>query len=73
LEDQAFLARNSAREGRFGLDDEVKHWVKRAIALSNGSMCIVKLVFYEKFTTRIGGITNKIVNHARDCTVWIIA
>jgi len=54
---KAFLIRNSAREGRFGLDDEVKQWVKRAIALDNGEMCIIKLVFYEKFTARVGGIT----------------
>ena len=54
---EAYLIRNSAREGRFGLDDEVKHWVKRAIALDSGEMCIIKLVFYEKFETRVGGIT----------------
>jgi serine/threonine protein kinase len=57
LEGKAFLIRNSAREGRFGLDDEVKHWVKRAIDLESGEMCIIKLVFYEKFVTCIGGIT----------------
>jgi Protein kinase domain len=57
LEGKAYLIRNSAREGRFGLDDEVKHWVKRAIALDSGEMCIIKLVFYEKFSTNIGGIT----------------
>jgi serine/threonine protein kinase len=53
---EAYLIRNSAREGRFGLDDEVKHWVKRAIVLHSGEMCIIKLVFYEKFTAHIGGI-----------------
>ena len=57
LDGKAFLIRNSAREGRFGLDDEVKHWVKRAIALDSGELCIIKLVYYEKFFTRIGGIT----------------
>jgi hypothetical protein len=57
LEGKAFLIRNSAREGRFGLDDEVKHWVKRAIDLESGEMCIIKLVFYERFFTSIGGIT----------------
>ena len=57
LEGKAFLIRNSAREGRFGLDDEVKHWVKRAIDLESGEMCIIKLVFYERFDTCIGGIT----------------
>ncbi len=57
LGDNAYLIRNNAREGRFGIDDEVKHWVKRAVALDSGEMCIVKLVFYEKFMTRIGGLT----------------
>lgn len=57
LADRAYLIRNSAREGRFGLDDEVKHWVKRAIALDSGEMCIIKLIFYERFTTQVGGIT----------------
>lgn len=56
LNGRPYLIRNNAREGRFGLDDEVKHWVKRSIDLTNGDMCIVKLVFYEKFTTSVGGI-----------------
>jgi hypothetical protein len=51
-----FLVRQNAKEGRFGLDDEVKHWVKRAIDLRSGEMKIVKLVFYEKFVTRVGDI-----------------
>ncbi|MFZ0724493.1 MAG: hypothetical protein WAM61_01785 [Desulfobacterales bacterium] len=53
---QPFLVRQNAREGRFGLDDEVKHWVKRAIDLRSGEMKIIKLVFYEKFVARVGGI-----------------
>jgi hypothetical protein len=56
LADRPYLIRNSAREGRFGLDDEVKHWVKRAIDLGRGEMCIIKLVFYEKFVASVGGI-----------------
>jgi hypothetical protein len=51
-----FLVRNNAREGRFGLDDEVKHWVKRSIDLVSGEPKIIKLVFYEKFMTSIGDI-----------------
>ncbi|MGD8513295.1 MAG: serine/threonine protein kinase, partial [Deltaproteobacteria bacterium] len=31
-----YLIRHNAKEGRFGLDDEVKYWVKRAIDLTNG-------------------------------------
>ena len=53
---QPYLIRNSAREGRFGLEEEVKHWVKRAIDLNRKQMCIVKLVFYEKFVASVGGI-----------------
>jgi hypothetical protein len=45
-----YLIRHNAKEGRFGVDDEVKFWVKRAIDLKSGSPKIIKLVFYEKFT-----------------------
>jgi hypothetical protein len=32
-----YLIRHNAREGRFGIDDDVKFWVKRAIDLKNGA------------------------------------
>ncbi len=51
-----YLIRHNAKEGRFGVDDEVKFWVKRSIDLESGSLKIIKLVFYEKFKSRIGGI-----------------
>ncbi|NJL59129.1 MAG: hypothetical protein HC887_05260 [Desulfobacteraceae bacterium] len=51
-----YLIRHNAKEGRFGLDDEVKFWVKRAIDLNTGETKIIKLVFYEKFMAHIGGI-----------------
>lgn len=51
-----YLIRHNAKEGRFGIDDDVKFWVKRAIDLKNGDLKILKLVFYEKFTSTIGGI-----------------
>jgi len=50
-----YLIRHNARS-RFGLDDEIKYWVKRAIDLRDGSTKIIKLVFYERFNTTIGGI-----------------
>jgi len=56
LSGRPYLIRQSAKEGRFGLDDEVKHWVKYAIDLANDTRCIIKLVFHEKFSCRIGGI-----------------
>jgi hypothetical protein len=56
LDGRPYLVRNSIREGRFGLEDEIKHWVKRSIDLTSGAMRILKLVFYERFTATIGGI-----------------
>jgi len=56
LNGRHYLIRNSAKEGRFGLDDEIKHWVKRSIDLEQGEMCILKLVFYEKFVASVGDI-----------------
>jgi len=56
LDGKAYLIRNNAKEQRFGLDDEVKFWVKRAIDLEDGSLKIMKLVFYERFMSHIGDI-----------------
>jgi hypothetical protein len=56
LNDTPYLVRHNAKEGRFGLDDEVKFWVKRAIDLITGETRIIKLVFYENFIAKIGGI-----------------
>jgi len=56
LDKKLYLVRHNAKEGRFGLDDEVKHWVKRAIDLEDGSLKIIKLVFYEKFVSKIGNM-----------------
>jgi hypothetical protein len=56
LDGTPYLVRHNAKEGRFGLDDEVKFWVKRAIELPGGGTRIIKLVFHEKFTARIGDI-----------------
>lgn len=56
LDGNPFLIRHNAKEGRFGLDEEEKFWVKRSIDLSSGMTRIIKLVFYEKFNARIGDI-----------------
>lgn len=52
----AYLVRQNAKEGRFGLDDEEKFWVKRAVDLASGQRKIIKLVFHEHFTAHIAGI-----------------
>jgi hypothetical protein len=48
--------RSYEREGRFGLDEEPKYWVRRAIDLTDGSVKIVKFVFHETFETSIGEV-----------------
>ena len=57
LGQDAYLVHHNAKEGRFGLDDEVKYWVKHAIDLKTGQRKIIKLEFFEKFDAKIGGFT----------------
>lgn len=49
-----YLITGYEREGRFGIDDEPKYWVKRAIDLMTGESRILKLVFYENFEITLG-------------------
>jgi serine/threonine protein kinase len=56
LGEKTYLIRHNAKEGRFGIDDDEKFWVKRAFDLQDGSRKILKLVFHERFITRIGDI-----------------
>lgn len=57
LDGVPYLIRHNAKELRFGLDDEEKFWVKRAIDLESGRQKILKLVFYEKFIATVGDIS----------------
>ncbi|MBI5583849.1 MAG: hypothetical protein HY892_08490, partial [Deltaproteobacteria bacterium] len=57
LNGHPYLIRHNAKEMRFGLDDEPKHWVKNAIDLEDGGRKVIKLVFYEKFFSTVGGVT----------------
>ncbi|MDH3327999.1 MAG: serine/threonine-protein kinase [Desulfobulbaceae bacterium] len=59
LENNMYWIKGYEKEGRFGLDDEPKYWVRRAICLSDGSTKILKLVFHEEFETKIGGVVIK--------------
>jgi hypothetical protein len=56
LDGNPFLIRHNAKEGRFGLDDEEKFWVKRSIDLRSGVTKVIKFVFFEEFIARIGEI-----------------
>lgn len=57
LEGRPYLIRNVEKEGRFGIDEQPKFWVRRAIDLITGETKIIKLVFWERFTARVGGIS----------------
>lgn len=56
LNDVPYFVRNNEREGRFGLEDEQKFWVKRSINLQTGEVKILKWVFREKFNSKIGNL-----------------
>jgi hypothetical protein len=54
LEGRRFVIRGVTYEGRFGLDEEPKHWVKTGLDMDDGSAKIIKLVFFERFKLPIG-------------------
>ncbi len=49
-----FLIRGNEHEGRFGLDDQPKFWVKRALDLNTGKTHVLKLVIQESFKVSVG-------------------
>jgi len=51
-----YFVRNNEREGRFGLEDEPKFWVKRSVNLQTGELKVLKWVFKERFEARIGNL-----------------
>jgi serine/threonine protein kinase len=61
LEGSLFLIRGNEHEGRFGIDDQPKFWVKRAIDLETGKTHILKLVFHEEFHAQVGSLHVKCV------------
>ncbi len=56
LEGVPFLIRGNEREGRFGLDEQPKFWVKRAVDLLSGRTHILKLVIEESFKVSVGSL-----------------
>ena len=55
LEGERFVITGTEYEGRFGLSEQPKPWVKRAVAWEDGSAKIIKLVFHEHFERVVGG------------------
>jgi hypothetical protein len=60
-----YFVRNNEREGRFGLDDEPKFWVKRSLNLLTGELKILKWVFRERFHVKIGNLVFDCVRSPR--------
>jgi len=54
LDGNDYLVVGQAREGRFGIDDQPKFWVKFVADLTYGDKKIIKLVFHERFDSRVG-------------------
>lgn len=65
LNERPYLMRNYEREGRFGIDEQPKFWVRRALDLSDGSLKVMKMVFHETFSVHVGGIVFDCVRSPR--------
>jgi hypothetical protein len=52
-----FLVVAYTREGRFGVDDQIKPWVPKVEDLATGKKQILKLVFHETFDFNFGSFT----------------
>ena len=59
IADKDFLVTGNTYEGRFGIDEQPKFWVKKALDLDDGSKKIIKLVFTEEMTSSFGPFTFK--------------
>jgi len=49
-----FLVTAYTKEGRFGVDEQIKQWVPRVEDLATGEKQILKLVFHETFDIKLG-------------------
>ncbi len=57
LGEKPYLIRHNEREGRFGIEEQQKFWVKRAVDLIDGSIKILKLTFHERFVAKVGELS----------------
>ena len=56
VDNRYLLVVGYTKEGRFGVDEQPKQWVPKVYDLVNGERLIVKLVFHERYTIRMGGL-----------------
>ncbi|MDR2550245.1 MAG: hypothetical protein LBD10_08630 [Desulfobulbus sp.] len=54
VEGRYFLITSYTKEGRFGVDEQIKPWVPKVVDLSTLAHYILKLEFKETFTMRLG-------------------
>lgn len=54
VDNRYFLIVGYTKEGRFGIDEQPKQWVPKVVDLESGERKIVKLVFHENFTIKLG-------------------
>ncbi len=57
VDDRYLLVTGYTKEGRFGVDEQVKQWVPRVEDMESGKKQIVKLVFHETFDISFGQFT----------------
>jgi hypothetical protein len=62
IEGHRYIIKGHEREDRFGLD-EPKFWVKKGVDAETGERKIIKLSFFEKFETNVGGLTVQCFRH----------
>jgi len=56
LDDRHYYIYGEEVEGRFGIDEQPKLWVKRAMELESGTRKILKLAFFETFKMMMGDV-----------------
>ena len=54
VDDRYFIIVGHTREGRFGIDSQIKPWVPKVHDLMSGEPYIIKLVFHETYELNIG-------------------
>lgn len=65
LDGRPYFIRNYEREGRFGIEEQPKYWVRRAVDLLTGEIKIIKMVFLERFSAKVGDLVFDCVRSPR--------
>lgn len=57
VENHHFLITSYTKEGRFGVDEQIKPWVPKVVDLESMAHFIIKLEFHETFDMRLGSFS----------------